>query len=73
MGETDSDPLTATESPFKVALVALVEDQVRVELPPDVMVMGSALMEAVGPPPVLTTTVVVELAVAPDALVTRMV
>jgi len=65
--------LTATEAPFSVALVAPVDDQVSVDVPPDVMVMGSALMEAVGPPPVLTTTVAVELAVAPDALVTRMV
>jgi hypothetical protein len=73
VGETTCDPLTATEAPFSVALVAPVDDQVSVELPPDVMVMGFALMEAVGPPPLFTTTVTVELAVAPDELVTRMV
>jgi hypothetical protein len=35
--------------------------------------VGFAVMEAVGPPPLLTTTVAVELAVAPDELVTRIV
>ena len=58
MGETDSDPLTGTESPFKVALVALVEDQVRVELPPAAIVVGLAVMDAVGPPPPGVTVMV---------------
>jgi hypothetical protein len=59
VGETDSDPLTGTESPFKVALVALVDDQVRVELPPAAIVVGLAVMEAVGPPPQVPVTVTV--------------
>jgi hypothetical protein len=63
----------ATEAPFSVALVAPVDDQVRVELPPDVIAVGLAVREAVGPPPLLTTTVTVELPVAPDELVTKMV
>jgi hypothetical protein len=62
VGETTCDPLMATDAPFRVALVAPVDDQVSVELPPDVMLVGLAVMEAVGPPPVLTTTVAVELA-----------
>ena len=33
VGETTFDPLTATEAPLRVALVAFVEDQVSVELP----------------------------------------
>ena len=58
MGETTCDPLTATAAPLRVALVALVEDQVRVELAPDVIEVGLAVMEAVGaPPPPVTVTV----------------
>jgi hypothetical protein len=48
VGETTCDPLTATEAPFRVALVALVELQVSVELPPDAIEVGFALMAAVG-------------------------
>ena len=40
--------MTATAAPFKVALVALVEDQVSVELAPDVIEVGFAVMAAVG-------------------------
>jgi hypothetical protein len=50
-----------------VALVALVEDQVSVELPPDVIEVGFAVMVAVGAPDV-TVTVAVAVAVAPEAL-----
>ena len=67
MGETDSDPLTGTESPFKVALVALVEDQVRVELPPGAIVIGFAVMEAVGPLPGVTVMVTWPQSVVPFA------
>jgi hypothetical protein len=49
VGDTVCDPLTATEAPFKVALVAFVELQVSVELPPVVIVAGLAAMLAVGP------------------------
>jgi hypothetical protein len=58
VGETTCDPLTATEAPLRVALVAFVEDQVSVELPPDVMVVGLAVMDAVGPPPPGVTVMV---------------
>jgi hypothetical protein len=43
---------------LRVALVAFVEDQVSVELPPDVMVVGLAVMDAVGPPPPGVTVMV---------------
>jgi hypothetical protein len=68
VGETTCDPLTGTELPFSKALVALVEDQVRVELPPDVIVVGFAVIEAVGFPPEPMVTVTVEVAVAPEEL-----
>ena len=68
VGETDFDPLTATAAPFRVALTALVEDQVSVELPPDVIEVGLAVREAVGAPPVVTVTVAVEVAVVPEEL-----
>jgi hypothetical protein len=67
VGETTCDPLTATAAPFKVALVAFVDDQVSVELPPEVIVVGFALMVAVGPPDV-TVTVADDVAVAPEEL-----
>jgi hypothetical protein len=59
--------LTATAAPFKVALVALVEDQVSVELPPDVIEVGLAVIVAVGAPDV-TVTVALAVAFAPEAL-----
>ena len=67
VGETDCDPLTATDAPFRVALTALVVVQVRVELPPDGIEVGLALITAVGP---LEPTVTVAWAdaVAPDEL-----
>ena len=49
VGETDCDPLTATDVPFRVALTAFVDVQVSVELPPDVIEVGLALIPAVGP------------------------
>ena len=48
MGETDCDPLTATDAPFRVALTALVDVHVSVELPPDAIEAGFALIPAVG-------------------------
>ena len=48
VGETDCDPLTATDAPFRVALAALVDVQVSVELPPDAIEVGLALIPAVG-------------------------
>jgi hypothetical protein len=55
VGETACDPFTATAAPFNVALTAFVEIHVSVELPPDEMEVGFALMPAVGPPPVTVT------------------
>jgi hypothetical protein len=67
VGETDCDPLIATDAPFRVALTALVDVQVRVELPPVPIKVGLALITAVGP---LEPTVTVAWAdaVAPDEL-----
>ena len=59
--------MTATEAPFSVALVALVDDQVSVELPPDVIVVGLAVMDAVGPPPAVTVMVTWPQSVVPFA------
>jgi hypothetical protein len=60
--------LTATAAPFKVALVALVEDQVSVELAPDVIEVGFAVMVAVGAPPDVTVTVTCPQSLAPAEL-----
>ena len=69
VGDTDCDPLTATDAPFNVALVAFVEDHVRVELPPGAMLAGLAVMFAVGVPPVEpTVTTACADVVAPAAL-----
>jgi hypothetical protein len=58
VGETTCDPLTATAAPFRVALTALVDVQVSVELPPGATEVGFALMPAVGAPlPPVTVTV----------------
>ena len=67
MGETTCEPLTATAAPLRVALVALVEDQVSVELPPDVIEVGFAVMVAVGAPDV-TVTVTCPQSLAPAEL-----
>jgi hypothetical protein len=48
VGETDFDPLTATDAPFRVALAALVDVQVSVELPPAAIEVGLAPIAAVG-------------------------
>jgi len=48
VGETVCDPLTATDAPFKVALAAFVDVQVSVEVPPDVIEVGLAVIPAVG-------------------------
>ena len=63
VGETDCDPLTATDAPFKVALVALVDVQVSIELPPDEIEAGFALI-----PAVVTVTVTWPQSVAPVEL-----
>jgi hypothetical protein len=68
VGDTVCDPLTATDAPFNVALAALVDVQVRVELPPDVIEVGFAVIPAVGPLEP-TVTVAWDVAVAPDELV----
>jgi len=68
VGETLCDPLTATAAPFRVALTALVDVQVSVELPPGAMETGFALIPAVGPLEP-TVTVAWAVAVVPDELV----
>ena len=72
VGETVCDPLTATATPFRVALTALVDVHVSVELPPDVIEVGFALIPAVGALEP-TETVAWAVAVAPDELVTTKV
>ena len=48
VGETVCDPLTGTVAPFSVALAAFVDVQVRVDVPPDAIVVGLAAIPAVG-------------------------
>ena len=48
VGETVCDPLTGTVAPFRVALTAFVDVHVRVELPPDAIDAGFAVIPAVG-------------------------
>ena len=57
VGDTVCDPLTATDAPFSVALTALVDVHVRVELPPDAIDVGFAVSPAVGAPPPVTVMV----------------
>ena len=54
-GETVWVPLMATVAPFKVALTALVDVQVSVELPPAAIEVGFALIPAVGTAEVTVT------------------
>lgn len=68
MGETVCDPLTGTAAPFKVALAAFVDVQVSVELLPEGIELGLAVIPAVGAAGSIVT-VAWEVAVAPDALV----
>jgi hypothetical protein len=69
VGETVCDPFNATVVPFKSALTAFVVAHVRVELPPDAIVVGFALIPAVGGPlEEPTVTVAWAWAVAPDEL-----
>jgi hypothetical protein len=56
VGKTVCEPLTGTAAPFRVALVAFVDVQVRVELPPDGIDVGLAVTPAVGPLDVTVTT-----------------
>jgi hypothetical protein len=57
VGETDCDPLTATAAPLRVALTAFVDVHVSVELPPDVIEVGFAVIPAVGAALPVTVTV----------------
>jgi hypothetical protein len=68
VGDTVCDPLTGTDAPFRVALTALVDVQVSVELPPGAMEVGLALIAAVGAPIGLTVTVTWPQSVAPVEL-----
>jgi hypothetical protein len=67
VGETLCDPLTATVAPFRVALTALVDVHVRVELAPGAIEVGFALSPAVGAPAV-TATVTCPQSIAPVEL-----
>ena len=67
VGETTCDPLTATAAPFRVALTALVDVHVSVELAPGAMEVGLAVMVAVGAPE-LTVMVTWPQSVAPVEL-----
>jgi hypothetical protein len=69
VGETTWDPLNATGVPFKSALTQFTVFHVSVELPPDAMVVGFALIPAPGGPVVPTVTVAAAVAVAPVELV----
>jgi hypothetical protein len=69
VGETLCDPLTATDAPFRVALAALVDVHVSVELPPEMIEGGFALIPAVGEPLEPTTTTVCAEADVPTELV----
>jgi hypothetical protein len=64
VGDTTCDPLTATETPFSVALVAFVDVQVSVELPPEDIELGLAEIDAVGAE-FVTVTVTWPQSVAP--------
>jgi hypothetical protein len=66
VGETVCDPLTATDVPFSVALTALVEVHVSVELPPGAIEVGLAVIAAVGAS--VTVTVTCPQSVAPVEL-----
>jgi hypothetical protein len=59
--------LTATVAPFRVALTALVDVHVSVELPPEAIEVGFALIAAVRPLEP-TVTVAWAVAVAPEEL-----
>jgi hypothetical protein len=68
VGETTIDPVRATGVPFSFALTQLTVFQVSVELPPELMVAGFALIPAPGGPPDPTVTVTVAVAVVPEEL-----
>ena len=71
VGETLCDPLTATVAPFRVALTALVDVQVRVELPPEAIEVGFAPIPAVGPAAVTITVVWAEAVVPEEPMATK--
>ena len=56
VGDTVCDPLTGTDAPFRVALTALVDVQVSVELPPGAIAVGLAVIAAVGEPVTVMVT-----------------
>lgn len=69
VGDTDCEPLNGTAVPFRSAVVAFCVDHVRVELPPEEMTVGLAVMAAAGGPLLAATvTVACPQSVAPDAL-----
>jgi hypothetical protein len=69
VGDTTSDPLSATEVVFNVALAALVDVQVRVEELPAAIEVGFAEIPAVGGPPEETVTTAWAWAVVPEEAV----
>ena len=66
VGDTTCEPLSGTEAVFNVALVALVDVQVRVEELPIVIEVGFAERAAVGGPPEETVTTAWAWAVVPE-------
>jgi hypothetical protein len=68
VGETTIDPFRATAVPLRFALTQLMVFQVNVELPPDVIEVGLAVIPAAGAPADPTVTVAEEVAVVPDEL-----
>jgi hypothetical protein len=72
VGETVCEPLTATDAPFSFALMALVDVQVSVELPPETIEVGFALIPAVGEPPEpIVTTACAEADVPAELVATK--
>src|SRR5260370_9454083 len=58
VGETTCDPFTGTGVPFRFPLTAFVDVHVSVELPPDAMEVGFAVIPAVGVSPLPRTVTV---------------
>jgi hypothetical protein len=69
VGDTDCDPFNGTVVPFRSAVTAFCVVHVRVELPPELITVGLAVMPAPTGPLEATVTVACAVAVAPEALV----
>ncbi len=68
VGRTTSEPFSGTDEPFRDALAALFDVQVRVEELPETIEVGLAeIPAATGPPDAETVTVVAAVAVWPES------